>query len=144
MSTTGKGLMQRPTACHRSRKSIPVVLERRLKLLKQASKVEGKPSRRRPPGKTPEARESQLVAMAVDLAEKQIAEGTASSQVITHFLKLGSTKERLEKELLAQQSELLRAKTEALQSAKRVEELYKSALDAMRLYSGNPVVRDEE
>jgi hypothetical protein len=77
-----------------------------------------------------------LIALAVDLAEKQLSKGTASSQVITHYLKLGSTKERLEKEKLEEENKLLRAKTEAIQSAKRVEELYKDALNAMRTYSG--------
>jgi hypothetical protein len=103
----------------------------------------GQPKRRRPPATTPEARENQLVALATSLAEKQLAEGTASSQVITHYLKIGSTKERLEKEILAQQKELMQAKTEAIKSAKRTEELYKNALDAMRSYSGN-VNRDDE
>lgn len=64
-------------------------------------------------------------------------EGTASSQVITHYLRLGSTKERLEKEKLERENELLRAKTEALESAKHVEELYANALEAMRSYSGH-------
>lgn len=91
---------------------------------------------RRPPATTPEARENQLIALAVDLAEKQLSEGTASSQVITHYLKLGSTKERIEKEILNQQKELLVAKTESLKSGQRVEELYKEALNAMRRYSG--------
>lgn len=88
------------------------------------------------PALTPEARENQLISLAVDLAEKQLQEGTASSQVITHYLKLGSTKERLEKEKLEEENKLLRAKTEAMQSAKRIEELYMNALDAMRTYSG--------
>lgn len=88
------------------------------------------------PALTPEARENQLISLAVDLAEKQLLEGTASSQVITHYLKLGSTKERLEKEKLEEENKLLRAKTEAMQSAKRIEELYTNALDAMRNYSG--------
>ena len=92
--------------------------------------------RRRPPAMTPEARENQLIALAVDLAEKQLSEGIASSQVITHYLKLGSTKERIEKEILQEQKELLKAKTEAIQSGKRVEELYSNALNAMRLYGG--------
>ena len=96
----------------------------------------GQPKRRRPPATTPEARENQLIALAVDLAEKQLSEGTASSQVITHYLKLGSTTERIEKEILEQQKELIQAKTEAIKSAKKVEELYKNALDAMRSYSG--------
>lgn len=88
------------------------------------------------PAFTPEARENQLIAAATNLAEKQLLEGTASSQVITHYLKLGSSKERLEKEKLERENELLRAKTEALQSAQRVEELYANALDAMRRYNG--------
>ena len=92
--------------------------------------------RRRPPATSVEARENQLISLAVDLAEKQLSEGTASSQVITHYLKLGTTKERLEKEKLEKENELLKAKTEAIQSAKRVEELYKDALNAMRSYSG--------
>lgn len=88
------------------------------------------------PAATPEARENQMIALAVDLAEKQLMEGTASSQVITHYLKLGSTKERIEKEILEKQKELIEAKTESLQSAKRVEELYTNALLAMKTYSG--------
>lgn len=92
---------------------------------------------KRRPATTPEARENQLISLAVDLAEKQLIEGTATSQVITHYLKLGSTKEKLEKEILKKQQELLEAKTEALKSSKRVEELYADALEAMRNYSGN-------
>lgn len=91
----------------------------------------------RRPALTPEGRENQLISLAIDLAEKQLMEGTASSQVITHYLKLGSTKEKLEREFLEQQLELTKAKTENLQSMKRVEELYANALDAMRKYSGN-------
>lgn len=89
------------------------------------------------PALTPEARENQLVSLAIDLAEKQLREGTASSQVITHYLKLGSTKERIEKEILEKQKELIEAKTINLQSAQRVEELYANALEAMRNYSGS-------
>ena len=88
------------------------------------------------PALTPEARENQLISLAVDLAEQQLLDGTASSQVITHYLKLGSTKERLEKQIMEEQKKLLEAKTEAIQSAKRVEELYANALNAMRNYSG--------
>ena len=97
-----------------------------------------KTKRRNRPATTPEARENQVIAMAYDLAEKQIYEGTASSQIITHFLKLGSTKERIEQEILERQKELITAKTEALRSQKRVEELYANALDAMRSYQGTP------
>ncbi len=94
-------------------------------------------ARKRPPATTPEARENQMIAAAIDLAEKQLIAGTASSQVITHFLKLGSTTAMLEKKNLEKQTELLTAKTEAVQSAKRVEELYQNALNAMKTYSGN-------
>ena len=94
-------------------------------------------SRKIRPALTPEARENQMISLAVDLAEKQLMEGTASSQVITHYLKLGSTKERLEKEKLEEENKLLRARTEALQSAKKSEELFEEAIKAMRSYSGN-------
>ena len=89
------------------------------------------------PAINPEARENQLISLATDLAEKQLREGTDSSQVITHYLKLGSTKERIEKEILEKQKELISAKTEALQSAKRVEELYADAIKAFHRYSGH-------
>lgn len=88
------------------------------------------------PALSPEARENQMIALAMDLAEQQLRDGTASSQLITEFVKRGSTKARLEKEILAEQKELLVAKTEALQSQKRVEELYAEALKAMRNYNG--------
>lgn len=99
--------------------------------------------RRRPPATTVESRENQLIALAVNVAEKQLIDGTASSQVITHYLKLGSTKERLEKEILEHQKDLLVAKTESIQSAKKVEELYKNALNAMRTYSGQEETEDD-
>ena len=75
------------------------------------------------PALTPEARENQLIYLATNLAEQQLRDGTASSQVITHYLKLGSTKEKIEKEILEKQKELITAKTESLQSAKKIEEL---------------------
>lgn len=93
--------------------------------------------RKRRPALTPEARENQLIADAYDLAEQRIRDGTASSQLVTHFLRLGSTKEKIEKEILEKQKELITAKTESLQAAKRIEDLYAHALDAMRNYSGN-------
>ena len=96
------------------------------------------------PALTPEARENQMIALAVDLAEKQLLEGTASSQVITHYLKLGTTKEKLEREILEKQKALIEAKTENLQSAKRIEELYKNALDAMKNYSGHMTDSEED
>lgn len=107
---------------------------------KSETKQKEPTSRRRRPATSPEARENQLIALAVDLAERQLIEGTASSQVITHYLKLGSTKDRIEKEILEKQKELISAKTETLKSAARVEELYTNALKAMQRYSG----QDEE
>lgn len=98
--------------------------------------AESEPERSSRPALDPEARENQLISLAVDLAEKQLREGTASSQVISHYLRLGSTKERIEREILEKQKELIEAKTENLKSAKHVEELYENALDAMRRYSG--------
>ena len=95
------------------------------------------PERKQRPALSPEARENQLIAKAVDLAEEQLTNRTASSQVITHFLKLGSTREKLEKEIKIEEKKLLEAKTEAIKSQKQVEELYKNALNAMRTYSGN-------
>lgn len=91
---------------------------------------------RRSPATTPEARENQLIAKAVDLAERQLSDGTASAQVISHYLKLGSSRERLEQELMSENVELQRAKREQMASAQRVEELYSAAIDAMRSYAG--------
>lgn len=105
-------------------------------MVKETKRSNKTTQRRRQPARTPEARENQLISLAVDLAEKQLMEGTASSQVITHYLKLGSTKEKIEREILEKQKELITAKTENLQSAKRVEELYMNALNAMKNYSG--------
>ena len=99
------------------------------------TKSSDKPNKLKP-ALTPEARENQLIHLATELAEQQLRDGTASSQVITHYLKLGSTKERIEKEILEKQKELISAKTEALKSAKRIEELYTDAIKAMRSYSG--------
>ena len=103
----------------------------------KAKTIASSSSRKGRPALTPEARENQMIALAVDLAEQQLLDGTATSQVITHYLKLGSTKERLEKEKLERENELLRARTESLQSMKHIEELYTNALKAMRKYSGS-------
>lgn len=96
-----------------------------------------KPQRRMRPALTPEARENQMISLAMDLAEQQLRDGTASSQLITEFVKRGSTKARLEKEILAEQKELMAAKTESLKSAQRIEELYADAIKAMRNYAGH-------
>ena len=85
---------------------------------------------------TPEGREGQMVALAIDLAEQQLREGTASSQVITHFLKLGSERERLERERLEEENKLLRAKTEALEAQKESKIQYEKILKALRNYNG--------
>ncbi len=92
--------------------------------------------RRMRPALTPEARENQLISLAVDLAEQQLRDGTASSQVITHYLKLGSTKEKIEKEILEKQKELIEAKTKSIVSNGEAAELYANALAAFRKYSG--------
>lgn len=109
-----------------------------------AARSSSEPQRRRPPATTPEARENQLIALAVDLAERQLADGTASAQVISHYLKLGSSREKLEQERIAQENELLKAKVEAMASQQKIEELYGKALAAMSAYSGNPVVSDDD
>lgn len=93
---------------------------------------------------SPEAEENQIISMAMDLAKKQIMEGTASSQVITHFLKLGSTKERIEKEILEKQKDLIEAKTKAYQASDEIKEMYAEALKAMRTYSGQGGDDDDE
>lgn len=101
---------------------------------KKSSPVE-RPGRK--PAKTPEARENHMVSLAVELAEKQLGEGSASSQVITHYLKLATTREQLEQKKLEQETKLLVAKAEALESAKHAEEKYDQALKAMRRYTGS-------
>ena len=97
------------------------------------------PSKPKKP-KTEKGREKQMVALAVDLAEQQLRDGTASAQVITHYLKLATEKEKLEREILAVQKELITEKTKALKSMKQMEDLYTKAIEAMKHYSGN----DEE
>lgn len=110
--------------------------------MKKAKPANTEPRKIRP-ALTPEARENQMIALAVDLVEQRLLDGTASSQETTHFLKLGSMKNRLEMEKLQEENRLLKAKTEALQSAKRVEELYSEAIKAMRRYSGQGSDDDE-
>jgi hypothetical protein len=89
------------------------------------------------PALTPEARENQLISLAVDLVEERLRNGTASSQETTHFLKLASTKARLEKEILEKQKDLIEAKTENYKSNSDLKELYSEALNAFRVYSGH-------
>lgn len=96
------------------------------------------------PAMTPEGRENQLISMAVDLAEQKLRDGTASSQLVTHFLKLGTEKARIEKEILEEQRKYLAAKTESINESKHVEELYSNAINAMRSYSGMETYNDDE
>lgn len=95
-----------------------------------------KPVRKGRPALSPEARENQLISLAVDLAEQQLLDGTASSQVITHFLKLGTTRAELEKEKLKRENKVLEAKAKAIESSEEVKVLYENALKAMRNYAG--------
>ena len=92
------------------------------------------PEIKSPPVMTPEARENQLISLAIDLAEQQLRNGTASSQVITHYLKLGSSKEKLEKEILQEQKKLVVAKTSAIESQERIDELYANAMQSIGIF----------
>ena len=89
------------------------------------------------PAMSPEARENQLISLAVDCAERQMREGTASAAVIVHYLKLGTEKERLEREKLKAENQLLQAKTQAIEDAKKEPELYINAIAAMKRYGGH-------
>lgn len=93
--------------------------------------------RGRRPANSPEVREQQMIALAVDLAEKQLMEGTASSQVITHYLKLGSMREKLEREKLMEENRLLRAKATAIDTQIETTKLYEDAIRAMKIYDGS-------
>jgi len=95
------------------------------------------------PAMTPEARENQLINLAIDCVEQRMRDGTATAQELCYYLKLGSQRERLEKQILEEQAKLYKAKAEALASAKRTEELYNDAILAMRKYSGH-LLDDEE
>ena len=100
------------------------------------------PKRLSSPPMTQEARETQLISLAMDLAEQRLRDGTASAQEITYYLRLGSQRERLERENMEVKNELLQAKTEAIKSAERVERLYAEAIQAFRVYGGDGA--DEE
>lgn len=91
---------------------------------------------RLPPAHNPENRENQLVSLAVDLAERQLIDGSASSAVLVHYLKLGSTRDKLEREKIKKENRLLDIKAETLESQSRIEELYEDVLEAMKVYSG--------
>lgn len=100
--------------------------------------------RPRRPATTPDGRENQLISLASDLAEKQLIDGTASAQVVTHFLKLASSRERLEQQRLQNENLLLSAKVDQIRSGQRIEELYETALNAMRQYAGRTIETYDE
>ena len=110
-------------------------------MAKTKSKVVNTTTKRRA-AMSPEARENQMISLAVDVAEQQMLKGTASSQVITHFLKLGSRKEQLEREKLENENELLRTRIKALESSEKSEEMYAKVLRAIKEYSGREDVDD--
>lgn len=112
-------------------------------MAKSKDKLSEEPVRRSRPALTPEARENQLIALAVDLAEQQLRDGTASSQVITHYLKLGSTREKLEQEMIQKQKEMVEAKTKSYASSDEIKQLYKEAISAFRIYAGQGEQTDE-
>lgn len=93
--------------------------------------------RKAPPAKTLEARQNQLIALAVDRAEQQLIDGTASAQVITHLLKLASVREQKEMEKLEQENLLLKARTDAIANAASSEEMYRNAIEAIKRYNGD-------
>ncbi|MBP5598081.1 MAG: hypothetical protein J6Y02_22120 [Pseudobutyrivibrio sp.] len=101
-------------------------------------------TRRESPAKTLESREDQLIALATDLVEKRLIEGTASSAETVHFLKLGSSKERQEREKMREEIKLLRAKTDELTASKDVKKLYSEAIEAFGLYSGKVDPNEED
>jgi hypothetical protein len=96
------------------------------------------------PALTPEARENQLISLAIDLVEQRLLDGTASSQETTHFLKLATNKAKLERERFELENELIRAKTQALKDQADMKVLYADAIAAMRRYSGHGGDYDEE
>ena len=88
------------------------------------------------PATSPKDREDEMINLAIGLAEQQLRDGTASTAVIVHYLKLGSTRGMLENDMLEEKRKLLKAQTDSVESSKRVEELYKKALSAMQIYGG--------
>lgn len=102
---------------------------------KKLVEINSKKRRNSRPASEPEARERQLVNLAVDLAEKQLSDGTASAAVITHYLKIASKREVLEREILEKQSALIEAKSTNLRKDREAEELAKSAIEAMKNYN---------
>lgn len=100
------------------------------------AKVQANPAKKGRPALSPEARENQCISLAMDLAEQQLRDGTASSQVITHFLKAGASKAELEKEKLRKENLVLEAKAKSIELAEETKVMYENALKAMRNYAG--------
>ena len=100
-------------------------------------KLDGSSSSQFSPASNPEERENQMISLAVNLAEQQLREGTASSQVIVHYLKLASTRNKLEEEKIKYETAMLQAKKDALNKSGQLQELMANALEAFRSYSGN-------
>lgn len=85
---------------------------------------------------TPEGRENEMIMLAYQEVERRIRDHTATSQELCHFLKMGSEKERLEREKLEVEMELQRVRADSIESGKHMEELYNNAIAAMKMYSG--------
>lgn len=112
---------------------------------RQEEKPKGKRIERRPaPARTVESREHQIARLAYDLVEEKIRKKTASSQEIIYFLKMGSTKDQIERLKLEHETKLLQAKTEAIESQKKIEELYADAIRSMALYQGREVFDEDD
>lgn len=101
-------------------------------------------AKKMPPARTPEGRENQLIGLAVDLAEKKLRDGTAPTQVIVHYLKLATEKERLENDLLSKKTQLVGAQIDSLEASRHIEELYANAIAAMQIYSGRGTPDDSD
>lgn len=102
-------------------------------------------SRRTPPiARTPEAQENEMIALAMEAARKKIEDGSASSQIIVHFLQLGTEKARLEREKLRAESTLAMAKAEAMKSLQTSDQITEEALSAFKRYQGTNFVPAEE
>ena len=93
--------------------------------------------RKRPPARTPEDREKQIIASAIDLVEKQIAEGTVSSQVLTHYIRMSRSRNRLEEQNLRLETERIRVQNDDILRAREREEDYDKVLIALRRYQGD-------
>ncbi|MBQ0088369.1 MAG: hypothetical protein KBT27_03430 [Prevotellaceae bacterium] len=111
---------------------------------RRGSAPEGTPKYELPPAETEEAVENIMINAAMNLAYQRLMDGTASSAEVVHFLKLGSTNARIEKEILEKQKDLIEAKTDAIHDSKKIEELYSEAIKSMRVYSGQATDEDEE